>query len=272
MPKSDYYVYVYIDPRNLEEFYYGKGRGNRKLAHLKDTSDSEKSKIINQIKKEKLEPIIKVVAADLSEAEAFLIEKTLIWKLGKLLTNVSSGHFSNKFRPSNTLHKNIPGFDYSHGVYYVNVGQGPHRVWSDCRKYSFLSAGQQKKYSDSMRTLNTGDIVAAYLKGHGFVGVGRVKCQAVKVKDFRYRGKSLKNYKLECPNIYENSENPERSEYLVAVKWVKTYPEKEAKFKRNSKLYTTTHIKASLDNQKITVDFISNEFGVDLYELVDPVT
>jgi len=23
---SNYYVYVYIDPRNFEEFYYGKGK------------------------------------------------------------------------------------------------------------------------------------------------------------------------------------------------------------------------------------------------------
>lgn len=27
-------MYVYIDPRNNEEFYYGKGHGNRKSAHL----------------------------------------------------------------------------------------------------------------------------------------------------------------------------------------------------------------------------------------------
>jgi len=27
---DDYYVYVYIDPRNHEEFYYGKGKGSRK--------------------------------------------------------------------------------------------------------------------------------------------------------------------------------------------------------------------------------------------------
>ena len=27
---NDYYVYVYIDPRNYEEFYFGKGRGSRK--------------------------------------------------------------------------------------------------------------------------------------------------------------------------------------------------------------------------------------------------
>lgn len=31
---DDYYVYVYIDPRNYEEFYYGKGKGSRKNAHL----------------------------------------------------------------------------------------------------------------------------------------------------------------------------------------------------------------------------------------------
>jgi len=26
---NDYYVYVYIDPRNHEEFYYGQGVGSR---------------------------------------------------------------------------------------------------------------------------------------------------------------------------------------------------------------------------------------------------
>ncbi len=30
---EDYYVYVYIDPTNHEEFYDGKGRGSRKDAH-----------------------------------------------------------------------------------------------------------------------------------------------------------------------------------------------------------------------------------------------
>ena len=47
--KEEYYVYVYIDPRNYEEFYYGKGKGNRKEAHLKDGSDSEKAKRIKEI-------------------------------------------------------------------------------------------------------------------------------------------------------------------------------------------------------------------------------
>jgi hypothetical protein len=78
---EEYYVYVYIDPRNFEEFYYGKGKGNRKEAHLKDDSDSGKAKQIKAITEEGLKPIIKVIAKGLTESEAFLIEKTLIWKL-----------------------------------------------------------------------------------------------------------------------------------------------------------------------------------------------
>ena len=75
---SNYYVYVYIDPRNLEEFYYGKGKGSRKNAHLLEESDSEKSRRISLIKKAGLEPTIRVIARDLSEHDALLIEKTLL--------------------------------------------------------------------------------------------------------------------------------------------------------------------------------------------------
>lgn len=61
---ENFYVYVYIDPRNYEEFYYGKGKGSRKEAHLKfdedSDNDSEKTKIIREIKKEGLECIKRV--------------------------------------------------------------------------------------------------------------------------------------------------------------------------------------------------------------------
>ena len=74
---SDYYVYVYIDPRNNEEFYYGKGKNSRKDAHLDDTSDSPKTNQISDIKREGLNPIIRVIARVLSGEEALLVEKTL---------------------------------------------------------------------------------------------------------------------------------------------------------------------------------------------------
>ncbi|MCG8050208.1 MAG: GIY-YIG nuclease family protein [Candidatus Thiodiazotropha endolucinida] len=124
---NNFYVYVYIDPRNLEEFYYGKGHGSRKNAHLFDSSDSEKAHRITAIKNAGLEPIIRVIACDLSEHDALLVEKTLLWKLGSQLTNVSSGHYSENFRPHNTLHLELSGFDYKSGIYYYNVGEGETR-------------------------------------------------------------------------------------------------------------------------------------------------
>src|ERR1700731_2656428 len=156
---NQYYVYVYIDPRNFEEFYFGKGRGSRKESHLSDDSDSEKARRILAIKKVGLDPSIRVIARDLSEHDALLVEKTLLWKLGRQLTNVSSGHYSDKFRPHNTLHTLLTGFDYQCGLYYYNVGEGPHRCWEDYVEFGFISAGQGIRWRDAMLGFHAGDIV-----------------------------------------------------------------------------------------------------------------
>jgi len=122
---NNYYVYVYIDPRNFEEFYYGKGKGSRKVSHLFSESDTVKSKRIAAIKKEGLTPIIRVITSNLTEDEAFLIEATLLWKLGKYTDNIASGRFTSKFRPHNTMHLELSNFDFQNGIYYYNVGEGP---------------------------------------------------------------------------------------------------------------------------------------------------
>lgn len=260
---EDYYVYVYIDPRNFEDFYYGKGKGNRKEAHLKDETDSEKSQRIKAIQKLGLQPIIRVIAKDLTEREAFLIEKTLIWKLGRTLTNKSSGHFASKFRPHYTLYRDdLPEFDFKNGIYYVNVGEGKDdRSWEDCRKYGFLAAGQDKKWSDPLKTLNKGDIVVAYLKNYGYVGVGKIVETAVRVNDFTYNEKSLRDLELQSTGLFRNSDNA-KTEYLVKIDWKKTVPKQEAKWKAKSGLFTTQLIKASLQDQPKTLEFIKNEFNI----------
>jgi len=262
-----FYVYVYIDPRNFEEFYYGKGTGSRKTAHLFDDSDTEKAKRIKSIKKEGLEPIIKVISKGLTEMEAFLVEKTLIWKLGRNLTNLSSGHFADKFRPHDTFHQDLSGFDFNNGLYYVNVGEGPHRSWADCKKFGFLSAGQDKKWSDSIRTLETGDLVVPYLKNYGYVGIGRVKAKAVRVNDFTINSKSLRKFKLQEPNIFNNNDN-DKSEYLVKIDWLKAVDSEQAKWKSKSGLFTSQLIKASLQAQQRTRDFLEIEFDVKFKDLL----
>jgi hypothetical protein len=183
----EYYVYVYIDPRNYEEFYFGKGKGSRKEAHLASNSDTEKTVRIAAIREAGLHPIIRVIARDLSESEALLIEKTLLWKLGKQLTNISSGHFADKFRPHDKMHLELSGFDFKSGVYYFNVGEGPHRQWIDNKKYGFISAGQGKQWGDAISGFREGDILAAYLKGRGFVGIGKISARAAPIRDVKIR-------------------------------------------------------------------------------------
>ncbi|CAG1007849.1 hypothetical protein ANAEL_03590 [Anaerolineales bacterium] len=266
--KPEYYVYVYIDPRNFEEFYYGKGTGDRKHAHLGDDGDSEKAKRINEIYKSGLRPIIKVIAKELTEREAFLIEKTLIWKLGRTLTNVSSGHFADKFRPHNTMHINLYGFDFQNGVYFFNVGEGPHRTWADCRKYGFLSAGQGKIWGEQTQALRQGDVVVAYLSRKGYVGVGVVLEEAIMAKDFRINGKRLDELDLICKRMMENASDPEKAEYPVRVEWKASCDSSEAKWARNRGLFTARMARASLQNQKGTMDFISLAFKIDLESLL----
>ena len=121
---EDYYVYCYIDPRNLEIFYYGKGTGDRSESHLLAQGKSEMATRIKKIRASGVEPTIRIIAADLTEDQALIIEAALIWKSGKRqLANVASGHYQDKFRPKDTLHKKLSGFDFSHSIHFFNVGE-----------------------------------------------------------------------------------------------------------------------------------------------------
>ena len=266
--KNEFYVYVYIDPRNYEQFYFGKGHGSRKDSHVSDDSVSEKARRIVAIQKAGLEPIVRVIARNLSEHDALLVEKTLLWKLGRQLTNIASGHYSENFRPHDTLHLELSGFDYQSGIYYCNVGEDATRNWDDCKTFGFLAAGGGIRWRDSILGLRKGDVVAAYLKHHGFVGVGIVKDHAKPIRDVTINGKPLLTHALRCLGMSKNADSDELCQYIAKVRWVAAVDREEAKWKAKAGLYTTTHVRASLDSQPITVAFLDHEFGFNIRELV----
>jgi len=268
---SNYYVYVYIDPRNYEEFYYGKGKGSRKEAHLNPVGDSKKAKRIRNIERQGLSPIIRVIASDLTEDQALLIEATLIWKLGKYTDNIHAGHYKDNFRPHNTLHIELGGFDYQNGMYYYNVGEDVnsfHRSWEDYREYGFIAGGQAAKIRNNMMGFQDGDVIVAYLKRHGYVGVGRITQNARMIRDVKIGSKRLLDLPLVCKSWNVHMNDKDLSEYVCLVKWIKTFPRTEAKWKPRSGLYTTQLIKASLYGQPKTIDFIDSTFGLNLKKLV----
>ena len=93
----NYYVYLYIDPRNNDIFYVGKGNKNRCFSHLKDSSETDKVKKIKEIQKEGKEPIIEFLIHGIDEFTALRVEAAVIDLLNvKKLTNIVKGHSSSK--------------------------------------------------------------------------------------------------------------------------------------------------------------------------------
>lgn len=265
---NDYYVYVYLDPRNYEEFYFGKGIGSRKFAHLSEDSDSDKRKRIAAIQAEGQEPIIRVIARNLSEHDALLVEKTLLWKLGRGLTNISSGHYASNFRPPSTMHRDLAGFDFQKGLYYFNVGEGPTRCWEDYRTHGFIAAGQGARWRDSICGFQPGDVVAAYLKGRGFVGIGEITQPAKPVREVTINGRPLLKLDLRQPGLDVNADSDELCEYVALVRWHRHLDSSSAKWEARSGLYSTTHVRASLERQTATISYLEREFGIDLRALI----
>jgi hypothetical protein len=95
--KLRYYVYLYIDPRNEEIFYIGKGKGDRCFSHLNESSESEKTKRINDIKQAGFNPKIEILIHDLDEETALRVEASVIDLIDiSKLTNKVKGHSSGK--------------------------------------------------------------------------------------------------------------------------------------------------------------------------------
>jgi uncharacterized protein len=93
-----FYVYVYIDPRDGEPFYVGRGKGNRLFTHLSEQSEAAKVARINKIRASNAEPQIDILRYGLSESEAKLVEAAAIDLLGKKrLTNQMAGHHESSF-------------------------------------------------------------------------------------------------------------------------------------------------------------------------------
>src|SRR5690606_32025 len=118
-----------------------------------------------------------------------------------------------------------------------------------------------------IRTLMQGDIVAAYLKGNGYVGIGRVKEQAVKVNDFKIDGKSLNTLDIKTLGIYDNCDN-ENSEFPIRIEWIKSVDRNNGKWKSNGGLFSSQLIKASLQGQPKTIEYLEKEFEINFNEIM----
>ena len=146
-------------------------------------------------------------------------------------------------------------------IFYVNVGEGPSRSWDDCRQFGFLAAGGGRKWSKQLEKIQIGDTVIAYLKGYGYVGIGRVTCTATPATKFMVNGVLIKELPLVNDTIRSIKRfSKENGEYLIGVDWQVAVSREQAAWESNAGLYTTALVCATLRNQPETVSFVSRRF------------
>ena len=115
------------------------------------------------------------------------------------------------------------------GIWYMNVDEGPHRFWEDLRTYGFMGACGGRIYSDPLKHLKVGDPLYAYQKGKGYVGYGEVTAEVVPANEFQVAGAPLVKQPLQAPEFPHHPDDPDRAEYVVGVKWLKTFAVEQAK-------------------------------------------
>lgn len=132
-------------------------------------------------------------------------------------------------------HANLPKASDTepwNGEYYVSFGHNQGRHWDDALKYSFISAGGGRWYSKTLNQLSEGNRIWVNIPHTGYVAVGIVEEPAVMAKDFTIKTETGEMPVLEVPlkasYHKQYAENEEKSEYFVKVRWLKSFPIKQA--------------------------------------------
>lgn len=148
--------------------------------------------------------------------------------------------------------------------FYISLGDGEYRSWSDCQKYGFISGGGGKWYSQTLKLLFPGSRVFVNIPKTGYVGVGLVKDNAVPIQDFKVlledQEVPILNAPLVAQNMAENADDLDLCEYLVRVEWLKAVPKDAAFWEKG--LFAIQHTACRMTSS-FTIERLSQHFGLD---------
>ena len=148
--------------------------------------------------------------------------------------------------------------------FFVAVGENDHRNWDDMRHYGFVSAGHGDKYRRAMSNLYIGARVYAHIPGTGYVGVGEVVDEAVRVDEFivEHDGKPVPILQaaLEASNMAEDAESEELSEYLARVRWIDSRDRDDAVWEKG--MFANQNVVAKL-RQPFTLQRLAEHFDLE---------
>lgn len=148
--------------------------------------------------------------------------------------------------------------------FVVNFEDGRHRNWEDAIKYGFVSAGNGKWYSRTLKQLFIGSRIFCMIPKSGYVGIGKVIDTAKPIKDVTFkkggRDVSAREIDWNAPDMLHDLENLEKCEYIVKVEWIKTVPKEEAYWVQGLKANQNSAYKL---RSQYTIEMVSEKFGIN---------
>ena len=131
------------------------------------------------------------------------------------------------------------------------------------RRYGFVSAGHGEKYRRAMGNLFVGARVFAAIPGTGYVGVGEVIDEAVRISEFlvEHDGEQFPILRaaLKAPDMAEDAESEELSEYLARIKWIDARDRDVAVWEKG--MFANQNVVAKL-RQPFTIQRLAKHFNV----------
>lgn len=148
--------------------------------------------------------------------------------------------------------------------FFVAVGEDDHRNWDDMRRFGFVSAGHGEKYRRAMSNLHVGARVFAAIPGTGYVGVGEVVDEAVRINDFvvEHDGAHVPILQadLEASNMADDAESEDLSEYLARIRWINVRDRADALWEKG--MFANQNVVAKL-RQPFTLQRLAEHFDLD---------
>ena len=141
--------------------------------------------------------------------------------------------------------------------FYVSFGEDARRSWEDARQYGFVSGGGGRWFSRTLELLQPGARVFACIPHKGYVGVGEVVAPSVPVRDFTVErdGKevSLLALPLKAPSMADGADDPDKSEYVVGVRWTNTVSADKAIWEKGmfANQNTACALRSSLTRERV---------------------
>ena len=168
-----FYVYAYVDPTDLAIRYVGKGIGNRALSHLNSDEESAKVDWIQGLKEIGKEPQIDIIARNLTEETAFLIERSLIDAIGLgsgKLTNKVRGHDVESGRESIqeiAIKLNPQRADFNHNILILRLNQHWRKNMSEGELYDITRGiwklGSRRERVEVVLAVSNGIVRQVYI-------------------------------------------------------------------------------------------------------------